>query len=206
MPPQSATSEPSPDSASFAGMLAALASPKAQPRSWLEDLEDDIATVSYERALQAHARYKPSEPSELDFPALAAGPSIARADAPETAADSQPGSAAPAGAPRAAMEGNEKEELRASVGGAPKPGQSRKYASVTSRMTGAECAQLHQRAAEAGLTVSAYLRSCTFEAESLRAQVKEALAQFRTAEPAPSSRAPARVARWRWLRLFRSHA
>ncbi len=57
----------------------------------------------------------------------------------------------------------------------------RKSASVTMRMTGGECAQLHQRAAEAGLTVSAYLRSCAFEVETLRAQVKEALAQLSAA-------------------------
>ena len=51
-------------------------------------------------------------------------------------------------------------------------------------MSEVESAQLRQRAAEAGLTISAYLRSCTFEAESLRAQVKETLAQLR----APSVR------------------
>ena len=52
-------------------------------------------------------------------------------------------------------------------------------ASVTIRLSKAECARLHQRAAEAGVTVSAYLRSCTFEAEALRAQVKAALAELR---------------------------
>ena len=54
-----------------------------------------------------------------------------------------------------------------------------KSASITIRMSNAECAQLRKRAAEAGLTVSAYLRSCTFEAESLRALVKDTLAQLR---------------------------
>jgi len=39
-----------------------------------------------------------------------------------------------------------------------------------------------QAGREAGLTVSAYLRSCTFEAEALRAQVKEALAELRTGD------------------------
>ena len=43
----------------------------------------------------------------------------------------------------------------------------------------AEHAQLRSRAAEAGLTLSAYLRSCTVEAESLRAQVKLTLAKLR---------------------------
>ena len=71
-------------------------------------------------------------------------------------------------------------------------------------MSKAECAQLHRRAAEAGLTVSAYLRSCTFEAESLRAMVKEAMAQLRSAaagqQPAPTSAGP----QWRkrMMRLF----
>jgi hypothetical protein len=59
-----------------------------------------------------------------------------------------------------------------------------KCTSVTIRLSQAECAQLRTRAAEAGLTVSAYLRSCTFEAESLRAMVKDTLARLRTGAPA----------------------
>ncbi len=59
------------------------------------------------------------------------------------------------------------------------PGKKRKTASITIRLTGAEEAQLHERAAAAQLSVSAYLRSCIFEAESLRAQVKEALSQMK---------------------------
>ena len=57
-------------------------------------------------------------------------------------------------------------------------------ASITIRLSEAECGQLRQRAAESGLTVSAYLRSCTLEVESLRAQVKDALAQLRAPKPA----------------------
>jgi predicted DNA binding CopG/RHH family protein len=56
---------------------------------------------------------------------------------------------------------------------------TRKSSSIHIRLSAAESAQLKQRAAEAGLTVSAYLRSCVLEAESLRAQVKQALAQLR---------------------------
>jgi hypothetical protein len=59
--------------------------------------------------------------------------------------------------------------------------RSLKRASITIRLSEAESDQLHRRAAEAGLTVSAYLRSCTLEVESLRAQVKETLAQLRNA-------------------------
>ena len=76
-----------------------------------------------------------------------------------------------------------------------------KDASITIRMSKAECAQLHRRAAEAGLTVSAYLRSCTFEAESLRAMVKDTLAQLRSATPQPKPAPPrhpgsAKLANW----------
>ncbi len=58
-------------------------------------------------------------------------------------------------------------------------GEEPRSASVTLRLSRSECAQLKQRAAEAGLTVSAYIRSCTFEAEALRAQVKQALRELR---------------------------
>ena len=57
----------------------------------------------------------------------------------------------------------------------------KRNASVTIRLSEEENARLRERAAEAGLTVSAYLRSCTFEAETLRAQVKQALAELRAA-------------------------
>ena len=66
----------------------------------------------------------------------------------------------------------------------------RKRSSVTIRMTQAECDQLQRRASAAGLTVSAYLRSCIFEAEALRAQVKEALAQFNAAKEQPPMETP----------------
>jgi hypothetical protein len=65
-------------------------------------------------------------------------------------------------------------------------------------MSKAECAQLHRRAAEAGLTVSAYLRSCTFEAESLRAMVRDTLAQMRSAA-APVKPAAERRSWFGWL-------
>jgi hypothetical protein len=69
------------------------------------------------------------------------------------------------------------------------PGKKkRKNASITLRLTETEQAQLHERAAAAGLSVSAYTRSCIFEAESLRTQVKDALAQMHAASrPAPQT-------------------
>src|SRR5262249_55957192 len=75
-------------------------------------------------------------------------------------------------------------------------------ASVTIRLSKAECTRLHQRAAEAGLTVSAYLRSCVLEADALRAQVKEALAQIKSAADAPAA-APKDRRPWRFLRFHR---
>ena len=60
------------------------------------------------------------------------------------------------------------------------PAKRCKNASITIRITKEEEAQLHERAVAAHLSVSAYLRSCIFEAESLRAQVKEALSQMRS--------------------------
>jgi hypothetical protein len=75
-----------------------------------------------------------------------------------------------------------------------------KNSSITIRMSKAECAQLHSRAAEAGLTVSAYLRSCTFEAESLRAMVKDAMAQLRSAQTQAKPDRPAAPRRSRFGR------
>jgi hypothetical protein len=59
--------------------------------------------------------------------------------------------------------------------------RKRKTASITIRLTESEEAQLHERAAAAQLSVSAYLRSCILEAEALRTQVKDTLAQMRSA-------------------------
>jgi len=87
------------------------------------------------------------------------------------------------------------------------PGQV-KSASITIRLSEPECAQLRQRAVEAGLSMSAYLRSCTLEAESLRAQVKETLAQLRSSTSRPDlvverhHRVRSLFVRvWCWLRL-----
>jgi hypothetical protein len=87
----------------------------------------------------------------------------------------------------------------------PSLAEGRKSASITIRLSDAECALLHKRADSAGLTMSAYLRSCVFEVESLRSQVKEALSQIRSAstrEPKPVQPAMATApshARSGWL-------
>jgi hypothetical protein len=183
--------EPSPtSSSSFAGVLAALTRTRIQPSSnWEEnlerDLELDVATLSYERALSAHARYRPdhSPISPLDkFRENSTMRTAAAALKPESAPELT--SHAPVDQPAAQRTSTALEEKRM-------------RASVTLRMSKAEFAQLQQRAAEAGLTVSAYLRSCTFEVEALRAQVKQALADLRTAR-AESLQSP----RTSWLAHF----
>ena len=177
---------PSPTGPSFASLLAALTTPKETKTTpaWHESqLEDDIATLSYESALRANARYKPDHSDEWNLPQRIE--STAALVAEEIAARTR----------TAASETASSEAGKIAVAPTPILDGTRKRASVTIRMSEAECAQLQQRAAEAGLTVSAYLRSCTFEAEALRAQVKAALAELRTSRPAAK---PERVARVSW--------
>jgi len=71
---------------------------------------------------------------------------------------------------------------------------------VTIRLSEAECARLRRRATEAGLTVSAYLRSCALEADKLRAQVKAALAELKAAAETRSATAPVRKPFFAWVR------
>ena len=211
---------------SFAGLLAALAAPsekfgvaseRSLPPGWStsaskgeDGLEDDIATLSYERALRAHSRYRnPEQPlgrnSELGKIGL---PERGQGRVPP-AASSPPATRATALREPTAIAGSavisepETKPLRSTT-----YERNLKSASITIRLSKVECAQLHRRAADAGLTVSAYLRSCTFEAESLRAMVKDTMAQLRTAkaqarpaepdlEPEPARRSrPGRFARW----------
>ena len=147
---------------------------RADPGS-LDGLEDDVAVLTYEHALKAHARYRREETP------LGSEPSA------DFVADAL----------------NLREELAASaaqlsiaVPGAESSSKSRKSASITVRLTAAEDGQLRVRAAEAGLTISAYLRSCAFEVESLRAQVKQVVAQMREGEQQrPASRRS-------WVRRF----
>jgi hypothetical protein len=184
---ETAASTPAPISPSFAGLLAALASPPQKSTApsgtsaplernsslaWNDDgLEDDVATLSYERALRTHARYRSSAPTDQSLTQPAEPEPILLQ---KTSPASPPSISQPATHPAAnpVLESDTRSALF---------DKNLKDASITIRMSKAECAQLHRRAAEAGLTVSAYLRSCTFEADSLRAMVKDTLAQLRSA-------------------------
>ncbi|MGH9599812.1 MAG: plasmid mobilization protein [Terracidiphilus sp.] len=197
---QLAESAPSPSSSSFAGLLAALTAPAAAKpdRAWDDDgLADDVATLSYEHALRSHARYRPSNPPDWPF-APSAAPELAQTHTELSGLEPAPSD-----------RGIAPQTARANAESSPAPaghvvnGRNLLSSSITIRLSQAEGAQLRHRAADAGLTISAYLRSCTFEAESLRAQVKEALAQLRSTPVAATPPPPAR-ARFAWLRRLLS--
>jgi len=174
------TTTPTPSAASFASLLATLATPapKSEPEWNDEELGEDVASLSYERALRSHARYRP--PDAMENTAKQHAGSAEDAFLPQDSARSRGVGADAFARAHAAAEAelaqrSSIEFERHSVAFE----RNLKNASITIRMSKLECEQLHQRASEAGLTVSAYLRSCTFEAEALRAQVKEALAELR---------------------------
>lgn len=184
-------------SQNFAGLLAAFArqTPKSPDDFKDEQLSDDVVSLSYERALRTHARYK--APHSIESQPAQAQPAAVRAAAfsPEDDCaedETPPVAAAPEGHIAAITSSDADHE------------KNLKCASITIRVSKDECAQLHQRAAEAGLTVSAYLRSCTFEAETLRALVKEAMAHLKvnpTAEK-PEQEKKGRRCWFGWLRWF----
>lgn len=158
---------PTPDAPDFAGLLSALTAPGRKKRepSWNdEDLSEDVATLSYESALRAHARRRPDDNFDSAFTQLHR-PCFAENQRPSPAQKTQAATGKCETAPWRSLAVD----------------KERKSASITVRMSQAECDQLRGRAAEAGLTLSAYLRSCTLEAETLRAQVKEALAEMKKA-------------------------
>jgi hypothetical protein len=175
---QPATPPASPNSSSFAGLLASLTAP-AQKRAavWSEeDLADDFATISYESALRAHARPRIHDPAEQTLEPTST-PAAHVGDASE-------GRASPAAVtafPPQVLSSLTDADCDGGQDQSATLGRNLKCSSITIRLSKTECAQLRRRAKEAGLTVSAYLRSCTFEAETLRAQVKETLAELRLA-------------------------
>jgi hypothetical protein len=179
--------EPSVANISFAELLAAEAAPPSREAPWNDEgLAEDVATISYERALRTHSRVRPASSGAEPAP-----------EALLTLDEAAAGSSA---------------ESEAAAGNKPLPAAPLKKASITIRLSEPECEQLRQRAAEAGLSVSAYLRSCTLEVESLRAEVKQTLAELRKPAPKPLEH-PVRTksARgirgafaglWIWLRLI----
>jgi hypothetical protein len=184
--------------------MAAVAAP-AQKTPWNDDdglddgLADDEATFSYGRALRTNSRFEAPELSDqaftqpLDPDVLRFCEAIPDALAPDSRI------AAPQAEPAW------KTDAKITPDNPTAHDLNLKSASITIRLSKAECVQLRRRAAEAELTVSAYLRSCTFEAESLRALVKDTLAQLRTINATEDQKpaATARTSRFAWLHRLR---
>jgi hypothetical protein len=194
---QRATTEPSP---SFAGLLAAFSAPgqKRPPARDLDGLEEDVATLSYERALRAHTRYRTLEPSNRASTQPSDGERF-RFDEALPAADLF----TPTAVNEAVAAPSADEESEPVYGASTAHDRNLKSASITIRLSKAECMQLRQRAAEAGLTISAYLRSCTVEAEALREQVKATLAQLRSQAAKENPIAPSPASGSWFKRLWR---
>jgi len=177
------------DPASFAGLLASLATPQRRAQAgdgaWNDDaLGNDVVTLSYEQALRNHGRYRQAERGSRATPVAAYAKPAGKLTVFE--ADS-----APCGDERV----NLAEQVQTEQAGA----RELRTACVSIWMSKAERAQLRRRAGEAGLTLSAYLRLCALEADALREQVKQALAELKTAAAADGALAPVR-GRWpRWL-------
>ena len=197
-------STPSPTSPSFASLLASLAARAGKPSSAGNDdgLEDDIATLSYERALRTHTRFGSTAHTDRSLTQAASqGPIQGPIRVEETFEATAAPSSQPAVLPDASRKAAANPEAEPSRPWSAPLERNLKDASITIRMSKAECEQLRRRASEAGLTVSAYLRSCTIEAESLRAMVKDTMAQLRSAAvPAePANPARPRHSRFRGL-------
>jgi predicted DNA binding CopG/RHH family protein len=168
-----ANASPTMKPTNFASVLASLAA-KLDPAGGSEKddaLADDVVVLSYEQALRGRKQFR-----SCGNEGIGKGPA-ARMTLHSDARRTQ-------GIEESPLERDSDVEPVARCSER-KPAANkrqmsdRKAASVTIRLSESECAQVHARAAEAGMTMSAYLRSCVFEAESLRAQVKVALAELR---------------------------
>lgn len=138
----------------FAGVVAHALNGQ-QKQAENELFTDDTLSLSYEEALKKHAR-RPLAEEMMRIGELAA------AELETRRVSSATQTFAPTTAPLA----------------------NTKAASITLRMSKDESDILRKRAAAAGITISAYIRSCIFEAEELRAQVKNALAEIRLSRAA----------------------
>jgi hypothetical protein len=112
-------------------------------------------------------------------------------DPPKRATVKEPAS----GAPRVHIE--PRQAARIAVEAEPRGGQlellqalnqiDQRRTIVSVRLTEEEFACLRDRAEESGISVSAYMRSCVVDAEQLRAQVKQALAEMRSLTASPAT-------------------
>ncbi len=196
---QTVANSSSPASPSFAGLLASLTTPAPKTAWNTDNLADDVATLSYEHALRTHAHYKSTDAGEWGFAEVADLAEKQLREARQAKEEQAPAAfSEPAGTLPGEAEWREEAETARGIQSTldqKAPDRNLKRASITIRLSKVECEQLRKRAAQAGLTVSAYLRSCTFEAETLRAQVKDVLAELRAATAPAKPSAPVAVRR-----------
>jgi predicted DNA binding CopG/RHH family protein len=158
-------------------MLATATAPANVPRGAWNDgpaedgLEEDVAVFSYEGALKHAASDASKEDARRSEGSASSRLAIEEADIFPAQQQPPPGTHDPMSA------------------------------RVTIRLSRSECEQLRARAAESGMTLSAYLRSCTLEVENLRSQVKSAVAQLRlaTEEKKPPATEPTTENHGSWL-------
>ncbi len=70
---------------------------------------------------------------------------------------------------------------------AAQPSEAARQVAISIRLAPAERALLRTRAAESGITVSAYMRQCALEVEQLRAEVKQTLAALQQQAATPAA-------------------
>lgn len=178
----------------FAGLLAKMSSSERNARTWLAEnddpaMQDEIIPLSYEQALKKHARRPtPAQTTErIDRVASLLAETLAERREHSAANVDQPKTIEPKKTfPASEIEWDSKEfqqdTLTLNTASVHVPvANETKAVSITLRMSQQEAAQVRKRAADAGLTMSAYIRSCVCEAELLRAQVKTALIEMRQA-------------------------
>jgi len=167
-------------------------------------------SLSYEKALRTHARYRPSpEPPYPSANPQSANAAFApplpepRAQIQESGIQNSDVTPRPETPPAATRNPGPNDGLgplpkqpsdpHAQIGAADRSGltemlresnranrsQELKRCTISVRLNQEESEILRLRAAESGMTVSSYLRSCVLEADQLRAQVKQALAELR---------------------------
>jgi hypothetical protein len=165
---------------------------------------DDLAFVSYEKALRTHSRYKsgpepipdaslpqnPPRPSSIPHvakPADLSSPQHPVASNSELMDDLDPAFSqqidSPVKPPQSGQQiQSDRSGLTQQILNAARAAQQLelKRCTISVRLNLVESEILRLRAAESGMTISAYLRSCVLEADQLRAQVKQALAELRS--------------------------
>lgn len=151
--PQAEKNLPSPSAQSFAGLLASLAAPEKHGTERETAWDEEELADDVVTLSYEHAlRAKTSNEAGLR----------------ETGDAERKAGTMPHGARAGERDRTSSDSLRTT--------------SVTIRLSHAETQKLRGRAAEARLTLSAYVRSCMLETETLRAQVKQALAEMRAPE------------------------